>query len=527
MKMKKLIYHHKGAEIILKKSQQPENNLIRKSSNVIIKTLFIFWFILVFLLGCEDFLEKNPQGELTQESFPVTAEDALLATNAAYTTLREWYYNSGGYPILDIMSDDATKGSNPNDQLATVGPYDNFQHTPTQDGLDRWWTTMYEGIKRVNVVIVKVSEIQMDTVLRNRYVAEARFLRGLLYFDMVRAWGGVPEVTTLTPPLKLARASAQEIYDLIESDLLYAVNHLDEKSAQESSDIGRATKGAAKSLLAKVYLFQKDFVNAEKYLLEVIQSEEYELEPVFTDANGVNGENGVESVFEVGALQVDGTGNGGNQYANTQGVRGSPNRGWGFNRPSLDLRNSFETNDPRLTGTIIDLGDTIDGVVILGDGTTPDETRDKEGTLIEVECYNRKVWVPGTNTITQWGHNRRILRYADVLLMAAEALNENDNPLQALTYLNDVRKRAREGNNLILPDRTTTDKDKLRDLILEERRHELALEGHRFWDLVRTGKAEEILGGLGYQSGKHELLPVPQNEIDISQGSLLQNPNWE
>ena len=259
----------------------------------------------------------------------------------------------------------------------------------------------------------------------------------------------------------------------------------------------------------------------------MIQSEEYELEPVFTDANGVNGENGVESVFEVGALQVDGTENGGNQYANTQGVRGSPNRGWGFNRPSLYLRNSFETDDPRLKGTIIDLGDTIDGVVILGDGSTPDETRDTEGTLIEVECYSRKVWVPGTNTITQWGHNRRILRYADVLLMAAEALNENDKPLQALTYLNDVRKRAREGNNSILPDRSTTDKDELRDLILEERRHELALEGHRFWDLVRTGRAGEILGGMGYQSGKHELLPVPQNEIDISQGSLLQNPNWE
>jgi hypothetical protein len=491
------------------------------------KPQFMLLFLSVFLLGCEDILQKNPQGELTQESFPVTAEDALLATNAAYTTLREWYYNSGGYPILDIMSDDAAKGSNPNDQLATVGPYDNFQHTPTQDGLDRWWTTIYEGIKRANVVIVKVSEIQMDTSLGNRYVAEARFLRGLYYFDMVRAWGGVPKVTTLNPPLKLVRSTEQEIYDLIESDLLYAVGQLEEKSDQDASDIGRATKGAAKALLAKVYLFQKDYVNAEKYLLEVIQSEEYGLEPVFTDASGVNGENGSESIFEVGALQVDGTENGGNQYANTQGVRGTPNRGWGFNRPTLDLRYAFEPGDPRLKGTIIDLGDTIDGVTILGDGSTPDETRDEEGTLIEIECYSRKVWIPGTNTITQWGHNRRILRYADVLLMAAEVLNENDKPSQALVYLNEVRERAREGNNTILPDITVTDKDELRDLIIEERRHELALEGHRFWDLVRTGKAEEILGEMGYVSGKHELLPIPQTEIDISQGSLIQNPNWD
>jgi hypothetical protein len=491
------------------------------------KPQFMLLFLSVFLLGCEDILQKNPQGELTQESFPVTAEDALLATNAAYTTLREWYYNSGGYPILDIMSDDAAKGSNPNDQLATVGPYDNFQHTPTQDGLDRWWTTIYEGIKRANVVIVKVSEIQMDTSLGNRYVAEARFLRGLYYFDMVRAWGGVPKVTTLNPPLKLVRSTEQEIYDLIESDLLYAVGQLEEKSDQDASDIGRATKGAAKALLAKVYLFQKDYVNAEKYLLEVIQSEEYGLEPVFTDASGVNGENGSESIFEVGALQVDGTENGGNQYANTQGVRGTPNRGWGFNRPTLDLMFAFEPGDPRLKGTIIDLGDTIDGVTILGDGSTPDETRDEEGTLIEIECYSRKVWIPGTNTITQWGHNRRILRYADVLLMAAEVLNENDKPSQALVYLNEVRERAREGNNTILPDITVTDKDELRDLIIEERRHELALEGHRFWDLVRTGKAEEILGEMGYVSGKHELLPIPQTEIDISQGSLIQNPNWD
>ncbi len=491
------------------------------------KLLVILLFLSFFLLGCEDFLQKDPQGELTQESFPVTAEDALLATNASYTTLRNWYYNSGGYPILDIMSDDATKGSNPNDQLATVGPYDNFQHTPTQDGLDRWWTTVYEGIKRANVVIVKVSEISMDTILRNRYVAEARFLRGLYYFDMVRAWGGVPKVATLTPPLKLVRSPEQEIYSLIESDLLYAISHLEEKSDLDAADIGRVTRGAAKALLAKVYLFQMDFVNSEKYLLEVIESEQYGLEPVFADANGVNGENGPESIFEVGALQVDGTENGGNQYANTQGVRGTPNRGWGFNRPSLDLRYSFEPGDPRLKGTIIDLGDTIDGVVIMGDGSTPDETRDGTGTLIEIECYNRKVWIPGTNTITQWGHNRRILRYADVLLMAAEVLNENDKPSQALIYLNEVRERAREGNNTILPDITTTYKEELRDLILQERRNELALEGHRFWDLVRTGKAVDILGEMGYVSGKHELLPIPQTEIDISQGSLIQNLNWD
>jgi len=478
---------------------------------------------LVIATGCEDFLQKDPQGELTQEAFPVTASDALLATNAVYVSVRNWAYHSGGYPIMDIMSDDAHKGSNPNDQLPTVGPFETFTYTTTQDGLDRWWSALYEGIKRANVVIEKVPSITMEEQLRTRYIAEARFLRGLFYFDLVRAFGGVPKVTTTVPATKIPRSTASEIYELVITDLEYAAQYLPEKSLYGPDDAGRATKGAAKSLLARVYLFLGDYENAEKYALEVIASDEYDLEDNFADANGENGEHGVESVFEVGAMEVEGAG--GNQYANTQGVRGSPNRGWGFNRPSLDLRNSFEPGDPRLDATIIDLGETLDGILIIGDGTTPDEVV-VDGTVTEVECYNQKVWYPGTNTITQWGHNRRLIRYADVLLMAAEALNENDKPGDALLYLNEVRERAREGNSSILPDVTVTGKDDLRTAILEERRHELALEGHRFWDLVRTGRAATVLGPMGFETGKHELFPIPQNEIDISQGSLQQNPEW-
>jgi hypothetical protein len=486
-------------------------------------------FIFILIAGCTDFLQENPQGELTQASFPVSQSDALLATNAVYASVRDWYYNSGGYPILDIMSDDAYKGSNTNDQLSTVGAYDNFTFNTTGDGLDRWWATLYEGIKFANVVIEKVPAISMDTTLRNRYVGEARFLRGLFYFDAVRAWGGVPEVTTLDPPLHLGRATSDEIYSLIISDLEYAEAHLTKKSDLSSSDQGRATIGAADALLAKVYLFRKDFVNAEKYALKVIQSNEYALEPLFIDANGVNGNNGVESIFEAGALGVGDYNSGGAQYANTQGVRGSPNRGWGFNRPSVDLRKSFEPGDPRLKGTIIDLGDTIDGVYIKGD---PDPANDpvvilnQNGDTINIQCYNRKVWTPGDDTPTQWAHHRRLIRYADVLLIAAEAMNENGKQSEALTYLNQVRKRARQGNNSILPDITVTDQSLLREKILLERRHELAMEGERFWDLVRTGNAAAVLGPLGFVPNKNELLPIHQSEIDISQGSLTQNPNY-
>ncbi|MDZ4203195.1 MAG: RagB/SusD family nutrient uptake outer membrane protein [Bacteroidales bacterium] len=489
-----------------------------------IQTLIAVLLISTLMVGCEDFLEVRPQGELTQEDFPINKADAFLATNASYSALRGWHYHSGGFPILDIMSDDTHKGSNPNDQLSTLVPYDKFAHTPTQDGLDRWWTALYQGIKRTNVVIEKVPAIQMDTILRNRYVGEASFLRALYYFDLVRAWGGVPKVTTTTPPLKLARSSQIEIYDLIIKDLLYAVRTLPEKNQYGANDLGRASKGAAKALLAKVYLFKNDFVNAEKYALEVIQSNIYNLEAVFANANSKWGEHGVESVFEIGAMEVEGAI--GNQYANTQGVRGSPNRGWGFNRPSINLRNFFELNDPRLDATIIDLGEILDGVLILGDGTTPDVTRDENNNIIEIECYNQKVWIPGTSTNTQFGHNRRLIRYADVLLMAAEALNENNKPVPALVHLNRVRERARQGNNAILPNITVTDKNQLRDLILRERRVELALEGHRFWDVIRMDKGTQIFGPLGFVQGQHELLPIPQNEIDISQGTLTQNPKW-
>jgi len=491
--------------------------------------IILFFSVIILFTSCTDFLKTDPQGQLIEASFPVSSSDALLATNAVYAAVRDWYYNSGGYPILDIMSDDAYKGSNKNDQLATVGAYDNFTFNTTGDGLDRWWATLYQGIKWANVVTERVSIIQMDTTLRNRYEGEARFLRGLFYFDLVRAWGGVPLVTTTNPPLHLGRASGPEIYRLIISDLQYAESHLPKKSEFISSDKGRATSGAADALLARVYLFQNDFINAEKYSMKVILSSEYSLEPRFIDATGVNGNNGVESIFEVGALGVEDYNGGGAQYANTQGVRGSPNRGWGFNRPSIDLRKSFEPGDPRLKGTIIDLGDVIDGVNIKGD---PDPANDpvailnQNGDTINIQCYNRKVWTPGNDTPTQWGHHRRLIRYADVLLMAAEALNENGKQATALVYLNQVRKRARGGNNSILPDVTITDKNLLRDKIFLERRHELALEGERFWDLIRTGRAVTVLGPLGFITGKHELLPIHQSEIDISQGSLIQNPNY-
>ena len=499
------------------------------------------WFATIALLlapvGCSDFLEKPLQGQLTQTNFPTTANDALLATTAAYTDLRNSAYHFGLFPIMDIMSDDARKGSNPSDQGATIGPYDNFTHISSESSVYAWWSTLYHAIRTANVVLERVPAIAMDPTLKARYIGEASFLRALYYFDLARGYGGVPLPTTTTPPTTLARANLSDVYALIISDLQTAIAGLPEKSAYTPLDLGRASKGAANALLAKVYLFmpqsgilnyvpQPDFVNAEKYALAVINSGQYGLEADFVDANGVNGNYGTESVFEIGSLGFEGQDNGGDQYGNVQGVRGNPNRGWGFNRPSEDLKAAYESGDPRQDKTIIKLGDVIDGILITGDGSTPKITI-VNGVTIETQCYNRKVWTPGINVPSQFAHHRRLLRYADVLLIAAEASNENGKTAQALLYLNMVRARARNGNNSILLDITQTDQTLLRAIILKERRIELALEGNRFFDLIRTGNAKGVLGPLGFKAGQHELLAIPQTEIDLSHHVITQNQGWE
>jgi hypothetical protein len=490
------------------------------------KKLILIISVILFSASCtDDFLERPPLAELTEATFLINENDAILATNAIYNTLRNWRISQGGFPIMDIMSDDATKGSNPGDGTQ-INLFDNFSFDPTDGNILGWYTTLFQALRRANIVLEKVPGIEMDDDLKTRLLAEASFLRALVYFDLVRAWGDVPEITTSNPPLQVPRSPKEEIYEnIIIPDLLYAIENLPEINQYDAADLGRATRGAARGLLAKVYLFLEDYGNAAQYALEVINSGQYDLMDDFSMAFSVEGEFGEESVFEIPALPENFE-NGGNQYANTQAVRGTPNRGWGFNRPTIDLINSFEEDDPRMDKTVTFLGEVLDGVLILGDGSTPDSTFNNQGELVQVETYNEKIWTPGITAIESWQHNRRVLRYADILLVAAESLNETGNSADALEYLNMVRQRARDGNPNILPDIVTTDQDELRDAIIRERRSELALEGHRFFDLVRTGRALEVLGPLGFEEGKHELLPIPQTEIDLSQGVLIQNPGW-
>jgi starch-binding outer membrane protein, SusD/RagB family len=479
--------------------------------------------IVTAIQGCKkDFLEVSPQGSLTGALFPKTAADALLATNGIYAQMRVWQYHSGGFPILDIMSDDTRKGSNPGD-AGRLELFDNFTFNSTASDLFPWYSANYQAIKSANVVIQYVPEIEMDETLKNRYLAEAKYLRALFYFNLVRAFGDVPKVTVVDAEFDAIRTSKNEIYDdVIIPDLLFAASTLPEKSQYNTEDAGRATRGAAKAILAKVYLYRGNWQEAANYALEVINSSQYSLEQNYSNAFSIAGQNGQESIFEIGALPFESTNDGGNQFANTQGVRGTPNRGWGFNRPSMSLINAFEVGDVRKDASVIFLGDVLDGIQILGDNSTLDTTwtDDTETTILEIECYNQKVWVPGGTTLELWGHNIKVMRYSEILLIAAEAQNEIGNSVSALAYLNTVRIRAG------MPEATESSQELLRNIILNERRVELAMEGNRLYDLIRTGKAAQILGGNGFIVGKHELFPIPQSEIDLSGGTLSQNPGW-
>ena len=493
---------------------------IYNSTTLISRVALIALFVTT---GCMDnFLEQKPQGTLTDATFLQSSKDAELATNAIYSSMRDWFYHSGGFPILDIMTDDATKGSNPGDG-AIINLFETFQYSQSTGDISRWYSALYKSVRRSNIVMESLPSIAMDEALKNRLMGEARFLRALFYFDLVRAFGDLPKVTTANPPLKIDRSPKQEIYEeIIFPDLNFAISNLPEKSDYANTDLGRATKGSAKALLAKVYLFLGDYTNAEKYSMEVILSSQYQLEQNFSNAFSLKGQHGVESIFEIGALPQEDTDQGGNQFANTQGVRGKPNKGWGFNRPSLNLINFYEANDPRKDATIVFLNETIDGIFIEGDANTPDTTyTDASKVQIkEIETYNQKVWASDSTTLGQWGYNMRVIRYADVLLIAAEALNENGKTSDALVYLNLVRSRVG------LASFNNTDITIVRTKIWNERRAELAMEGHRFWDLVRIGRADEVLGPLGFISGKHELFPIPQSEIDLSEGQLTQNSGW-
>ncbi len=489
----------------------------------IYKTAGLAILMLLISTSCgEEFLDRKKLGELSSDSFFTQPDHAVWATNATYNQLRDWLVHVFSYiGVTDIISDDADKGSIPND-ANFLQEIDDFTYDPGNTALGGVWTGYFRGIYRANYAIEGIPTVpNLDPALADRLIAENRFLRAYFYFSLVRWFGDLPLITMPLAPDEFVqtRVPKEQIYDLIISDLEFAIASLPTRSEYPSADLGRATQGAAQGLLAKVYLTVGDFQQAETLAMEVINSNEYSLFSDYATLFREENENNVESLFEVQATAFP-EGGGGSQYNQVQGVRGTPNLGWGFNRPSDDLVRAYEPGDPRREATILNVGEVLpDGSAIVEDNPGVDNER-----------YNQKSWVarhPGG--LGNGPGNIRVLRYADVLLMAAEAMNENGNSTDALALLNQVRERARGGNPNLLPDVTTTNQDQLRTRIWQERRVELAMEQHRWFDLIRQGRAAEVMTGVGklnFVEGKHELLPIPQTEIDVTAGALTQNPNW-
>ncbi len=472
----------------------------------------------------EDFLERKPKGQLTYDTFFETPDHAVWATNAVYQQYRSW--EMCAFPwigITDIISDDADKGSTPNDALYVL-ELDEFTFDGTNTAITGAWLGHYQAIFRANLAIDNIPGIEMDSTLRARLIGECRFLRAYAYFRLVQWYGDVPLITTILNDdqyYNQERTSKELVYDFIETDLLAAIEALPEKDEYASADLGRVTKGAARGILAKLYAVQHDFPKVIEQCDAIINSGEYTLLTRYADNFLPVGEHGDESIFEISAVasQAAIVGPGATPFNMIQGVRGVPNLGWGFNRPSDDLVSEYEAGDPRRQATIIYVGE------VLPDGSTIVE----DNPEVLNERYNQKAWVPAHSGLQDNGPgNIRILRYSDILLLGAEAYNEENNPVKALEYLNMVRTRARGSNNFILPNVTTMDKAELRESIYHERRVELAMEQNRWFDLARWGRLAEVMSLVqpNFVASKHVLLPLPQSEVDLTGGTLVQNNGY-
>ena len=481
--------------------------------------------VIVLITGCdEEFLERKPKGQLTYDTFFETPDHAIWATNAIYQQFRQW--DMCAFPwigITDIISDDADKGSTETDALY-LQEIDDFTFNQTNEAFSRAWIGHYQAIFRANLAIENIPGIEMDETLRARLIGEARFLRAYSYFRLVQWFGDVPLVTRILNEdeyYNQPRVSKDEIYTLIIDDLTQAMDVLPEKSEYPTADLGRVTLGAVRGMLAKVYMALHDFPKAIDLCDSIIASGEYSLLTRYADNFMPIGEHSAESVFEFGAAatQAPSAGPGSTPFNMIQGVRGVPNLGWGFNRPSDDLVAAYEPGDPRRQATIIYVGE------VLPDGSTIVE----DNPQMLNERYNQKAWVPAHAGLQDNGPgNIRILRYADILLLAAEAYNEQGNTGKALEYLNMIRARARGNNTFILKDITVTDPTELREIIYHERRVELAMEQHRWFDLARWGRIADEMGPLkeNFVEAKHTLLPIPQTEIDLTGGTIIQNPGY-
>ena len=473
-----------------------------------IKSIYILLILVSFInFSCtEEFLEINAN-QITVDA--ISKDQAIELVNGTYNIFLTWQVSSFSWiAITSIASDDANKGSDQGDSGIDKHLIDILAHDATSISVAEVWEGHFNGIQRANQAINRIKLFdELSPELKSRLIGETKFLRALLYFRLLQTYGGVPIITE-TPDINspvenlLRRASKDEVFKFIENDLIESINILPEKSAYPENELGRATRGAAKTLLAKINMYQNKWQTVLDLTNDIIRSGEYSLTPNYEDIWKETGENNQESIFEIQA-KGDLPSVGVDKYSLTQGARGQGGWGWGFNIPSENLLNSYNSNDLRKDATIIFRGET------LFDGRFVPQT-------VVNPMYNQKAYSSAFTENEQNGKNIRILRFAEVLLMNAEAATQLGGDVAG--PLNQVRVRAglEPINNPSLFD------------VWKERRWELAFEHDRYFDLVRQGRASLVFQSLGipFVEGKHELFPIPQVQINLSDGILDQNPGW-
>ncbi len=524
------------------------------------KNKLLFWSVLMILpvmasvMGCTKFLDRKPltatlddlkQGTLEGQSFGL------------YNTLR----NFAGFSLLpwidfhSIRDDDAMKGSSATDGAEVNAEFETFQYSKDDWAPNTYWNDHYSMINLANKELFFADSLKATDPASLRNIGEARFFRAYSFFELVKTYGDVPLInfyyTKATDGIK-PKSPASAIYAQIDSDLVVASQYLPVNWNVGGTNIypGRLTKGSANTLWAQTHLFRQNWGRVVGLCNQVIASGQYTLAMNFSDIwkDGVGGvgKNGPESIFEMQAsVGANGTADNGTNWGTSQNVRqggatNAWNLGWGWNTPTDKLVTDWDDSDPRKPSTILYSGQYDGGPATGGYGATLPPYA--PGTSLDRKYWNKKVYSdPAMRSFTGqiFGNggaswiNHRILRYADVILMLAEASNESGDGATAAINLEKIRDRA-SGNKgsgrTIVPPIAFVSQSQMRTAIKNERRWEFAMEGYRFYDLVRWGDAITELGPLGY-TNRCRFYPIPQKAIDLSKVNgvevLVQNPEWQ
>jgi len=486
-----------------------------KSKNYFNVLLLMFLATSVFY-SCTDFLTENLKGEFSSGTFYKNDKQALQALNGVYNAIAFGNSNNVIWVFGDVASDDAVKGGNPGDQ-SEITYIDEFTTNATNGIIINYWTFAYEAINRANNVIANVPAVAMDEALKSRILGEAKFIRAYSYFNLVNIFGRVPLKLfpqTNQPTIHVPLSEVAVVYAQIEKDLMEAAAVL--PVSYGNADLGRATRGAALALLGKANLYQEKWAAAIANFHQLEGLGLYKLLPKYADNFKLINENSKESIFEIQHSTGNNpfTGSGLNQWfaPSTEG-------GYYFNAPTQSLADAFEKSsggevDPRLDASLGRNGMPWLNGEIFSDTWSP--------TGFLTKKHQQPITEVSSSLKGDGGLNYIYLRYADVLLMKAEAFNALNNADSAKTNLNRVRQRALESYSGTAPadllnDVTSTDKNLLKTAIQHERRVELAQEFHRFFDLMRWGKtvAETALGeDFNYETKRY--FPIPQAEIDAN-----------